>query len=84
MTVQLHSFRACAQNAGGQLSSCYSLLHGAAVTVAFFVVRPQVLWEGGVCVLSLACGWNASTMCKAPESHAYNHDTPSVPGDHVG
>jgi hypothetical protein len=56
----------------------------AAVTVVFFVVRPQVLWEGGVRVLSLARGRNASTLRKALESHAYNHDTPSVPGDHVG
>ena len=56
----------------------------ASVAVVFFVVRPQVLWKGGVCVLSLACGWNASTMRKVLESHTYNHDTSSVPGDRVG
>jgi hypothetical protein len=67
-----------------QSGSHYNLLHVAAVITVFFPVRPQVIWEGGVCVLSVACGWNAGTVCKASESHAYQHNTPSVPRDHVG
>lgn len=82
MTVQLHSFRACAQNAGGRSVHTTAFCTGQLLAVVFFVVRPQVLWEGGVCVLSRACGWNASTVRKAPESR--DHDTPSVPRDHVG
>ena len=60
------------------------LLPLAAVAVVFFALRPQVIWQGGVCVLSLACGRNASIVRKALESHAYQRDTPSVPRDHVG
>jgi hypothetical protein len=50
----------------------------------FFAVRPQVIWEGGVCVLTVSCARNTGTVHEAAGSDAYQHDAPSVLTDCVG